>query len=265
MQDNNTPDSLPGVLACNCGNTCISFAYVQGETVTPMKRYRLGDLGDLGAAIARMWADIPEPKTIVAASVNAPALKALEAAVAESIQQDVLIVGCDLPLPIPTKLEHPENIGVDRLCAAAAAFDHLGVACVVADFGTAITIDGVNEDGVFLGGAILPGLRTSAAALHTATDLLPEVELTDPTWVFGGNTNEAIIGGIVYGARGALRERIEAYATELGAWPTVILTGGDAHLICPHPGEDGLVQAIVDDLVLRGVAIAYYKSLLQGE
>lgn len=238
---------------------------MEGETVTPPKRFRLGALSPLGAALTELWADMPEPKQIVAASVNAPALKALEAAAAESIRQDVLVVGRDLPLPISTKLAHPDKIGVDRLCCAAAAFDHLGGACVVADFGTAITIDCVNDDGLFLGGVILPGLRASAAVLHSATDQLPEVELTDPTWVYGGDTREAIVGGIVYGARGALRERVEAYATELGVWPTVILTGGDAHLICPNPGEEGLVQAVVDDLVVRGAAIAYYKSLLQND
>ncbi len=52
-------------------------------------------------------------------------------------------------------------------------------------------------------------------------------------------------------ARGALRELIEAYATELGHWPPVILTGGDARLVGGDPNESGLVQAIVPDLVLR--------------
>jgi type III pantothenate kinase len=262
-QDESYPN-IPAVLACSCGNTSISFAYVQGETVTPLERFRLGELNSLGEALAKLWSSMPEPKQIVASSVNATALKALEAA-AESLRQDVLVVGRDLPLPMETTLAKPASVGVDRLCCAAAAFDHLGVACVVADFGTAITIDCVNDKGVFLGGAILPGLRASAAVLHTSTDQLPEVEITDPTWVYGGDTREAIVGGIVYGARGALRERVEAYATELGVWPVVILTGGDAHRICPHPGEEGLVQAVVDDLHLRGVAIAYYKSLLRSK
>ncbi|MBN1943451.1 MAG: type III pantothenate kinase [Phycisphaerae bacterium] len=262
---NDNESQIPGVLACDCGNTCISFTQVQGEAVSPVQRFRPGEWKSLGKALEDAWADMPSPKKIVAASVNAAALRALEAAATEILRQDVLVVGRDLPLPMSTTLANPEKIGVDRLCCAAAAFDRLGVACVVADFGTAITIDCVDGRGVFLGGAILPGLRTSAAALHAATDQLPEVELTEPTWVFGGDTRQAIVGGVVYGARGALRERVEAYATELGAWPIVIVTGGDAHLICPHPGEEGLVQAVVEDLCLRGVAIAYYKTLLRSE
>jgi pantothenate kinase type III len=67
----------------------------------------------------------------------------------------------------------------------------------------------------------------------------------------------------VRGAHGALREFVETYATELGHWPTVILTGGDAGLICPDVAESDLVQAVVDDLVLRGVAAAYYRTLIK--
>ena len=58
-----------------------------------------------------------------------------------------------------------------------------------------------------------------------------------------------------------MRHFIEAYATEMGNWPLVILTGGDARLICGDIDDSDLVQAIVDDLVLRGVAISYYNSI----
>jgi len=67
----------------------------------------------------------------------------------------------------------------------------------------------------------------------------------------------------VRGARGALRELVETYATEMGAWPLVILTGGDARVICKDVNESDMAQAIVDDLVLRGVAMTYYKFMLQ--
>jgi len=129
----------------------------------------------------------------------------------------------------------------------------LETACVVADFGTAITIDCVNDEGVFLGGAILPGLSMGAAALAAGTERLPEVAPAAPDWVFGRDTREAIVGGLVYGARGALRELAEAYATALGRWPPVIATGGDAELVCK--GSE-IVQAIVPDLCLMGVALA---------
>lgn len=255
---------MPYVLACDVGNTRIHFATVYGESVEDVQAFRIGDLAHLGPALAKAWGAMPAPKKIVASSVNVNGLNALEAALAESVGEHLLLVGRDLPLPIATSLAEPRSIGTDRLCAAIAAFDRLGVACVVGSFGTAATVDAVNDEGVFLGGAILPGLSMGAAALHRGTSKLPPVELSAPDWVFGSNTRQAMVGGLIFGARGALRELVENYATQLGRWPVVILTGGDAHLICPDPNESELVQAIVSDLVLRGVAIAYYKTLVGG-
>ena len=216
-----------------------------------------------GPQLAELWQSISPPRKVAAASVNPPALEALRAAVAEHLGEELLVVGDQLPLPIDTALPHPERVGTDRLCCASAAFDRLGVACVVADFGTAVTIDCVSAKGVFLGGAILPGLAMGAEALHARTARLPQVTPSAPTWVFGTDTRQAIVGGLVRGARGALRELVEAYATELGHWPLVIVTGGDAELVVGDVAAGGLVQAIVPDLALRGVANAYYKSLLK--
>lgn len=257
-----TPN-IPSILACDVGNSGIRLACVQGDEVSEIRRIPANQLAGLGGILAAMWADIPQPRKLVAGSVNPPALKALEAAADDAINEPVLVVGRDLPLPLPTAVEHPERVGVDRLCAAAAAFDRLGVACVIGDFGTAATIDCVDEKGVFLGGAIMPGLGLAAESLHAKTAQLPHVKCSAPDWVFGKNTEQAIIGGLVYGARGALRELVEDYATALGHWPVVVLTGGDAELICGDPNASELVQAIVPDLVLRGVAIAYYRALVK--
>jgi type III pantothenate kinase len=259
----NEESEIPHVLACDVGNSGVRLARVQGEEVTPQQTLRVGELAGLKGKLAELWDEMAEPRAIVAASVNPPALKALEAAASEALHQDVLVVGRDLPLPIQTDLPNPQAVGTDRLCCAVAAYDRLGSSCVVADYGTAVTIDCVSDAGVFLGGAILPGLGLAARCLHEHTALLPAIQLAQPHWVFGKDTEQAMIGGIVAAARGALRELVETYATELGHWPTVILTGGDAMLVCPNPNESELVQAIVPDLALRGTALAYYNSLLK--
>ncbi len=255
---------MPSVLSCDIGNSAIHFAHIKGKDVAGTRSLRIGKLTGLGKAMGELWSQMPDPKRIVACSVSPAGLKALEAAVDESIAEEVLVIGRDLPLPLPTDLDHPEGVGVDRLCCAAAAFDQLGVACVVADFGTAITVDCVSDEGVFLGGSIIPGLQMGAESLAANTALLPKVKPTDPKWVFGKDTHQAIAGGLVFAARGALRELVETYATELGHWPTVIITGGDAKLICPDPNTSELIQARVDDLTLRGVAIAYYRTLVKN-
>ena len=256
-------DRVPSVLACDVGNTRIRLALVEAEETSEPRSLRIGDLSELGGALKDLWEKAEPPRKIAASSVNPPGLKALEAAAMDALHEPVLVVGRDLPLPIGTDLAAPEKVGVDRLCCAAAAYDRLGTSCVVADLGTAITVDCVSDEGVFLGGAILPGLSMSADGLHESTAQLPRVELKECDCVFGKDTRQAILSGLLRGARGALRELIETYATELGHWPTVICTGGDADLVCGRPGDSGLVQAIVPELSLRGVAMAFYKSLLK--
>ena len=256
-------EAIPTVLACDVGNTAIGLAVINGDEAENATSMQLGDLSGLGKKLAELWTPTEAPHRIIASSVNPTGLKALEAAAAEALSQDVLVIGRDIPLPMETDLPEPESIGTDRLCAAVAAFDKLGVACVVADFGTAVTIDCVNEKGIFQGGAILPGLEVAAASLAEKTAFLPKVELTNPDWVFGKNTQQAIVGGLIFGIRGAVRTLVESYATELGHWPLLIVTGGDAELICSDPAMRDIVQSVVADLTLRGAALAYYNSLVK--
>jgi len=140
-----------------------------------------------------------------------------------------LLAAGDLPLEV--RLERPDMVGIDRLLAAVAA-NHLRAAdrpAVVADLGTAITVDLVSSGGAFLGGAILPGIGMSARAMHEFTDLLPLVdmtELTDPPPALGTSTVGAMRSGLFWLAVGAIRELGARLSKELDREPEVFLTGG---------------------------------------
>ena len=129
-------------------------------------------------------------------------------------------------------------------------------AVVVADFGTATTIDCVDHYGIFLGGAILPGLDVAARSLNEHTVALPRIKPEIPTGAYGTNTVAAIQHGIYYGAIGALRGIVEQYATQLGRWPQVILTGGFGKLISE---KCDFVDSYVPNLCLDGIFLAYRK------
>jgi len=255
-------NEIPHVLACDIGNSAIKFAAVCGEAVEGVQVASLDDPAELGAALKAVWDEMPAPKFVVASSVSPAGTKALEDAVSQFLGVDALIVGRDLDLPMQMDVEQPESVGVDRVCAAVAAYDQLGQACVVADFGTAITFDCVSEAGAFLGGAILPGLAMSADSLNGKTAQLPRVDLAEPPAGPGKTTAAAIQAGLLAAARGAMRQCVESFADQLGHWPLVICTGGDAPLIVGDIQDSELVQAVVPDLILRGVAMAYYRTLL---
>src|SRR5580765_5049704 len=89
-------------------------------------------------------------------------------------------------------LEHREQVGVDRVVNAIAAWEKLGRACVIVDMGTATTIDVVDGDGRFAGGAILPGIHTALAGLAARAPRLPAIEVAEPLHAIGRDTVEAM-------------------------------------------------------------------------
>ncbi len=190
---------------------------------------------------------------VVISSVVPTVLSALRSGLECQSNVTALVVGSDIPLPMPMDVESPESVGVDRVCAAAAAFARVKQACVVVDFGTAITVNAVGDNGAFLGGAILPGLGLAARALAEHTAALPLVEVCKPGSVLGRTTEAALTSGLFYGARGAIREIVEAMAASFGKWPTLLFTGGDAVLV----GEDcDFADVVVPDLGLLGLELA---------
>ena len=76
-------------------------------------------------------------------------------------------------LPLNLNVKHAEKVGLDRLCNAVGVNSRRPPAApaIVIDAGTAVTVDFVDEAGVFQGGAILPGLALMAEILHRRTAL----------------------------------------------------------------------------------------------
>ncbi|MEJ2703120.1 MAG: type III pantothenate kinase, partial [Sedimentisphaerales bacterium] len=140
----------------------------------------------------------------------------------------------------------------------AAAFAVVEDAVVVADFGTAVTIDLVDQNGVFLGGVICPGFEISAKALRDNTAQLPNVKVVKPAAPYGKNTADAINCGLYYSIVGALEEIIRRYAEELGQWPQTIITGSGAKTIV---SDCEFIDNYVPNLVVKGIVLAYQKHL----
>ena len=86
---------------------------------------------------------------------------------------------------------------------------------------------------------------------------MPAVELEKPLGPVGTDTRQAMLHGVYHGIRGMVKELAENYATELGTWPDIIATGGDARML--FEGWE-LIHAISPDLTLYGIALAYAES-----
>ena len=170
-------------------------------------------------------------------------------------------------LPLPVRVDRPLEVGADRLVNALAAHRLHGSPAVVADVGTAITVDAVAADGAFLGGAIAAGPALGLRALAESTAKLPRVSLVEPGRAIGRDTVSALRAGAVLGWRDLVSGLIGRVRTELAAHEGVrreevrtILTGGFAASEWAH----GLEVDVVDPLLtLRGLAI--FHAEVSGE
>jgi type III pantothenate kinase len=251
------------VLAVDIGNTRIGLAVWDDDGLHEARHVSVQKPGNWRGELEEIWATTVGVgrRVIVIGSVGPQVARRFSDLASAVCESEPLHIRDDVPLPMPLDIENPGEVGVDRVCAAAAAYDHLRGPCAVASFGTATTVDCVSADGRFLGGAILPGLEMSCEALHEHTAKLPRVLPAAPLGVFAKNTHDAIVNGVVYAAVGALREIVERFATELHQWPDVIVTGGGAPLVAEAAD---FVDGHVPNLCLMGVALAYRKAAGQA-
>lgn len=139
-------------------------------------------------------------------------------------------------LPITLAYTTPLTLGLDRkaaACAAAGLFP--GSKVMVVDAGTALTIDIVDGNGVFLGGNISPGLSMRLRALHDFTAALPLVEPSQELPTIGTDTRSAIIAGAEGGWIDEVAANVERGARDGVEY--VLLCGGDAGLLNRLLGE----------------------------
>ena len=134
----------------------------------------------------------------------------------------------ETPVPIGNAYRTPETLGRDRLAAAVgAATLYPGRNTLIVDVGTAVTLDVVSAEGVFLGGCISPGVAMRFRALHDYTARLPLCSATEREELLGSSTEEAIRLGVM----NSLTFEIEGYMQRMSEKIDdlcVIFTGGDA-------------------------------------
>jgi type III pantothenate kinase len=167
-----------------------------------------------------------------------------------------IIVDPTVGLPITLDVDEPLTVGADRIINTLAASRLYGRDCIVVDLGTATTFDCITAEGVFLGGAIAPGVQTSAETLTRRTSKLPATELTIPQRAIGTRTEDCIRAGVIFGAADAIDGMVRRIKKE---WPhrdapMVIATGGFAEMFASLCKEFDKVEPF---LTLQGLQMAH--------
>ncbi len=146
----------------------------------------------------------------------------------------------------------PVQLGADRWAAVIAAWHRCGGrALVVADCGTAITVDAVNNQGEYIGGSIIPGFAMARIALSRNTREIGEAA-GDDALLPGRSTPQAVGGGTAIATAAGTDELVSRYLGLAGTDAQLFLTGGDAEMLARFTRHRFDTAA---DLVLDGVAL----------
>ncbi len=250
------------LMALNVGNSRLAVGVFVKGNLEFVKRLGHDAQDEWEGVLREAWKmieDADEPG-VAGISVNPSVSDEIGKIASRVSGQSVEWIGREIDLSARTRTVNPSETGADRVVNVLAAYEQMGKACAVVDAGTAITVDCCDDKGNFIGGAIAPGVTMQLQALHERTAKLPQVAFSVPTEVFGKSTEQAMLNGVYHGIRGMVKELIENYATELGHWPDLIATGGDAAKL--FEGWE-LVHAISPDLTLYGIALAFSEHYSQ--
>ena len=146
---------------------------------------------------------------------------------------DFWILDSQTAVPIRKGYDTPATLGTDRVAAAVGAVTLFpNQACLILDLGTCLTADLIDQNAVFQGGLISPGLRMRFRAMHEQTARLPLVELpmdASQRWppLTAKNTLQAMQSGVLNGLTFEMNGILENYRRERPGI-VVLVCGGDA-------------------------------------
>jgi type III pantothenate kinase len=250
------------LLTLDIGNTEITAGLFQGDTLEAHWRLttnpeRTPDewAGSIGGFVIQAGHSPNEVAAVCLASVAPTVTQSLVEGIASITRRTAVAVDARSALPVTLDVDEPLTVGADRIVNVLAAVALYRADTIVVDFGTATTFDCITADSRFIGGVIMPGLRTSSDQLTRRAAKLPATELKAPARVIGRRTEECIQAGVLYGTADAIDGIVRRIRSEWpGAGsPRVVATGGLAPVVAPLTAS---IEQIHPDLTLQGLRIA---------
>ncbi len=173
------------------------------------------------------------------------------------LKKDVMVLGPGIKTGMNILMDNPASVGSDLIAAAVGAIQEYPVPLIIIDMGTATTVCVVDDKKNYIGGMILPGIRTSLDALTARAAQLSGIELSAPKKVIGKNTIECMRSGVIYSNAASIDGIVQRMEEELGMKATVVATGGLAKRVIPFCKEKVILD---DDLLLKGMLYIYERN-----
>ena len=250
------------LLVVDVGNTHITLGVFDGKDIkatfrATAKQPRTSD--EYGIQLCDLLEhrdfDIKDITDVIISSVVPDVMHSLTSAIIKYFHVRPFVPST-LEMGLKINTEHPKEIGPDRIVDAVAAYEKYGGPVIVIDFGTATTYDIVTADGVFEGGVISPGIRTSARALWGGAAMLPEIEIRKPNSIIAKETVSSMQGGLVFGYIGQTEYIVKKMKENGYEDAIVVATGGLGNIIVP---ETEVIDIYDPLLTLEGLRMIYEK------
>ena len=253
------------LIGIDIGNSDITFGVFEGKTLCDTFRMR-SKVNRTSDEYGLFILDELQYKGFKKEDVNAAIIASVVPAVNHSFASGIIkyfevkpiMVGAGIRTGIRIKTMNPQLTGADRIVDAVAGYELYGGPVIICDFGTATTIDLVTDAGEFVGGVIVPGIRTAAKELSLQAAKLPEIEIRKPETIIGKDTVTSMQGGLVYGYIGQTEYIIRKMKEESGYdRVTVVATGGLGKMIAE---ETDCIDCFDANLTLKGLQLIYDKQ-----
>lgn len=249
------------LLVLDVGNTNVHLGVFRGEELLvtwDISNHRGRTADEFGLMLMSLLRETSwEPSMIggaVVACVVPPVLSVIDDALRRTFGLEAHFIDPADHGDVLRLFDDPSEVGADRIANAVGGFRRYGGPLIVVDFGTATTFDAVSEEGVYLGGAIAPGISISTEALFMTAARLPRIDLVQPRRAVGKNTVESMQAGVVFGYAGLVESLVNRFRREIGEKAEVVATGGLAGLIVR---ETGVVHRVDEHLTLEGLRMLH--------
>ena len=257
------------LVAVDIGNTNIVLGFLDGDAIagtyriTTKANHTSDEYGLFLTEFLRMSGFQPsDVDDVIICSVVPKVMHSFRSSIVKFLDIDPMVVGPGIKTGMNVRVDDPKSLGADILADCAGAYYEYGGPVLVADFGTATTFNVVDENKVFRGGVICPGLSTGLRALGERCAQLPQVHLSSPKSAIGVDTEKCMLSGSVLGTAVLLDGITQRIEEELGRPATLVVTGGLAKYViplCRHP------LTYDPELLLKGLALLYQLNAPQHE
>ncbi len=253
------------ILTADIGNTNITLGLFDGDKAIfisrlATQRHRTSEQYaiELNAIFNLEGINTQKIEGSVISSVVPELTRVFKDAIEKVTGCDALIVAAGIKTGLKINTDNPKEVGADLVAGAVGAVNQYPLPCLIMDLGTATKIMVLDENGVFAGCTIAPGVGISLDALSMRTSQLPTIELSAPEHAIGTNTIDCIRSGTVLGTAAMLDGMADRLERELGTpIKSMVATGGLAKEIVACCEKEIIYNK---DLILQGLLTIYRKN-----